>query len=257
MGGGAKWETLSIVGLKAFLAIHMYMGMKKQTNHKFYWEKAGTFFHCPIISKIMSRECFIQLRRCLHITNPGIYEHIPKSDPSYDKLRQVRWLVDEIHNACMKEWSLEKFLTIGKMMVCYKGSYSPIRQYMPKKPEKWGIKFWVLADSVSKFIYCFEVYCGKNLKAEIRAEEIRVEGSAAYGVVMNLLSGLKEKGHCNVMDNYLCSIPLFEDLAKKGLYATGTVRSNRIGLPSHLKNTKAWKKCEHGQSNGPCMRVDP
>jgi hypothetical protein len=65
-------------------------------------------------------------------------------------------------------------------------------------------------------------------------------------VVMNLLSGLEEKGHCNVMDNYLCSIPLFEDLAKKGLYATGTDRSNRIGLPSHLKNTKAWKKCEQG-----------
>jgi hypothetical protein len=33
---------------------------------------------------------------------------------------------------------------------------------------------------------------------------------------------------------------------KKGIYATGTVRSNRIGLPSHLKNTKAWRKCDQG-----------
>jgi hypothetical protein len=39
---------------------------------------------------------------------------------------------------------------------------------MPKKLEKWGIKVWVLADSASKFIYCFEVYCGKNLEAKVR-----------------------------------------------------------------------------------------
>jgi hypothetical protein len=41
----------------------------------------------------------------------------------------------------MKEWQLGKFLTIDEMMVRYKGIYCPIRQYMLKKPEKWGIKF--------------------------------------------------------------------------------------------------------------------
>jgi hypothetical protein len=125
--GGRKWEMLTVASFKAFLAIHMYMGMKRQPNYKTYWEKEGVFFHCPIISNIMTRERFIQLRRCLHITNPGTYEHIPKGDPHYDKLRQVRWLVNEICNACKREWSLGKFLTIDEMMVRYKGSYSPIR----------------------------------------------------------------------------------------------------------------------------------
>jgi hypothetical protein len=32
----------------------------------------------------------------------------------------------------------------------------------------------------------------------------------------------------------------------KGIYTTGTVRSNRIGIPSNLKNTKMWWKCEQG-----------
>jgi hypothetical protein len=90
---------------------------------------------------------------------------------------------------------------------------------MPKKPEKWGIKFWVLANSVSKFIYCFEIYCGKNLEAEIQMSVPCGEASAAYGVVMKLLSGLEGKGHCVVIDNYFCSIPLFEDLVRKGIYA--------------------------------------
>jgi hypothetical protein len=73
-----------------------------------------------------------------------------------------------------------------------------------------------------------------------------VEAAVAYNVVMKLLRGLEEKGHCVVMDNYFCSIPLFEELVRKGIYATGTVRSNRIGLSQHLKNTKSWKRCEQG-----------
>jgi hypothetical protein len=156
-----------VARLKAFMEIHMYMRMKKQPNYKTYWKKEGSFFHCPIISNIMTRERFVELHRCLHLTNPAKYDHIDKDDVGYNKLRQVRWLINEIRNACKREWSLGKFLTIDEMMVRYKGSYCPIQQYMSKKPEKWGIKFWVLADSVSKFIYCFEIYCGKNLEAEV------------------------------------------------------------------------------------------
>jgi hypothetical protein len=34
----------------------------------------------------MSRDRFMRLRRCLHITNLATYEHIEKEDPHYDKL---------------------------------------------------------------------------------------------------------------------------------------------------------------------------
>jgi hypothetical protein len=48
------------------------------------------------------------------------------------------------------------------------------------------------------------------------------------------------------MDNYFSSIGLFKDLALQWTYATGTIRSNRVGLPSNLKNLKLWKRSEHG-----------
>jgi hypothetical protein len=108
-GGGPKWENLTVPGLKAFFAIHMYMGMKRQLNYKSYWEKVGSLFHCQVISNIITRERFIQLCRCLYITNPGTYDHVPKGDPYYDKLRQVRWLVAEICIACKRELSLGSF----------------------------------------------------------------------------------------------------------------------------------------------------
>jgi hypothetical protein len=146
----------------------------------------------------MTKERFKDLVRCLYMTDPAEYEHIQKGDPGYDKIRQVRWLVEEIRSTCMKEWSLGKFVTIDEMMVRYKGSYCPIRQYMPKKPEKWGIKFLVLADSSTKFIYCFDIYCGKNLEAKVKVEAPSREGGLAYGVIMHLVQGLEGKGHCVV-----------------------------------------------------------
>ena len=103
-----------------------------------------------------------------------------------------------------------------------------------KKPKKWGIKFWVLVDSISKFIYCFDIYCRKNLEAEVRIPRPFVQAGVAYGVVMNLLHGLEEKGYCVVMDNYFCSILLFRDLEAKGIYATGTIRSSQISIRNNF-----------------------
>jgi hypothetical protein len=37
--GGRTWKNFIMASLKAFLAIHMYMGMKRQPNYKSYWKK--------------------------------------------------------------------------------------------------------------------------------------------------------------------------------------------------------------------------
>jgi hypothetical protein len=98
--GGDSWVLLTIPGLKAFLAISMYMGMKKQPNLKTYWQKPGSIFHCPIISKSFTHERFMAIRNCLHITNPTTYANVERGEVGFDKLRQIRWLVDAIRNAC-------------------------------------------------------------------------------------------------------------------------------------------------------------
>ena len=68
----------------------------------------------------------------------------------------------------------------------------------------------------------------------------------AHDVVTNLAIGLEYLGHCITIDNYFISIPLFIELALKGIYAIGTVKTNYTGLPSSLKNTKTFKRMEQG-----------
>jgi hypothetical protein len=74
--GGPSWTPLTVRELWAFIACCFFMGMKKQPNQKTYWEKEGSFFHCPRISNIFSRHRFQSLVNCLHLTNPATYVKI-------------------------------------------------------------------------------------------------------------------------------------------------------------------------------------
>jgi hypothetical protein len=241
-----RWKRLSIQGLKAFFAISFYMGLKKQPNMKTYWQRKGSLFHCPVISQIFTRDRFQAITRCLHIMNPARYV-TNRKEPGYDKMGQVRWLVDELRQAFMREYTLGKNFTVDEMMIRYKGSYCPARQYLPMKPCKWGIKVWCLADSSTKFVYNFDIYCGRNqVGPDVPRPIQHGEASVAHNVVLKMVEGLDGKGHVVVTDNYFSSVGLFTDLATREIYATGTMRSNRIGLPLVFKNLRTWNRSNQG-----------
>ena len=39
---------------------------------------------------------------------------------------------------------------------------SPLKQYMPLKPTKRGIKLWLRCDAGTGYIYDMNIYCGKE-----------------------------------------------------------------------------------------------
>jgi hypothetical protein len=193
----------------------------------------------------MSRDRFKALTRCFQITNPVTYVR-EKSLSGYDKLGQTRWLVDSIRESCKRVWKLGKMCTIDEMMIRYKGTYCPLRQYMPQKPQKWGIKIWCMACLVTKFVWNFAVYYGKTEETEEVPRVTRGEARLARKVVLDLVADVQDKDHAISMDNFFTFVGLFKELASIQIYATGTVRTNRIGLPSALKNTRAFKNVLQG-----------
>ena len=118
-----RWNPLTVIELKAFLAIHIYMGLQKQPNITSYWNKEGSIFCCPMISNVMTMHRFKLLQRCMHLTNPAPFATILRSDPGYDKMRQVQWLVNDIQDAYKREWRLGKHVIVDEMMVRYKGKW--------------------------------------------------------------------------------------------------------------------------------------
>jgi hypothetical protein len=185
------------------------------------------------------------LNKYLHITNLAKYVR-DKELPGYDKLGQVRWLVNAIRDSCKRVWKLGKFCTFDEMMIRYKGTYCPLWQYMPQKPQKWSIKVWCLACLVTKFVWNFTIYCGKEEVTSIVEPIARGELKLAHKIVIELSRDIEGKWHVIAMDNFFISVGLFKELVENAIYTTGTLRSNRIGIPSALKDTKAFSRMPQG-----------
>jgi len=63
--------------------------------------------------------------------------------------------------------------------------------------------------------------------------------------VLDLTSGLENKGHTIYMDSFYTSVDLFREMESKMFGCSGTIRKNRKGLPPELKKKK---KIEKGES---------
>ena len=59
---------------------------------------------------------------------------------------KVRPLLDAVVENFQSSYSPSDNLSIDESMVGFKGRLAFL-QYMPKKPQKWGMKSWVLADA--------------------------------------------------------------------------------------------------------------
>nr|CAH7727890.1 unnamed protein product [Callosobruchus chinensis] len=109
-------------------------------------------------------------------------------------------------------------------MIKFKGR-SSLKQFMPKKPVKWGYKVWSLADSEG-YLYNFDIYTGKT--------KDYVEHLLGEKVVLRLTQGLENKGHFLFFDNFFNTYSLQKLLKEKGLYSCGTVNANRKLLPKNM-----------------------
>ena len=185
--------------------------------------------YAPIADRI-SRQRFRDISRYLHFVDN---DHLaPRGDPSYDWLGKVRPLIEHLSERFEDVYKPTQNLAVDEAMIKFQGR-SSLKQYMPMKPVKRGIKVWVLGDSSNEYFSKFKVYTGK--------QEAREVGLGEH-VVKTLTRGLEKKNHHVFFDNFFTSVNLLEDLEKDGIYGCGTVRRHRKGLPSELKNPGLKKR---------------
>jgi hypothetical protein len=53
---------------------------------------------------------------------------------------------------------------------------------------------------------------------------------------------IEGKWHVITMNNFFTSIDLFKELPENAIYAMGTLKSNRIGIPNALKDIKIFSR---------------
>ena len=165
------------------------------------------------------------IMRCLHLVdNDSVVRDV--NEPGFDRIAKTRWLVEMFVKVSKDIYNLEREITVDECVIPYKGRYCYIRQFMPDKPVRFGIKVWLLASSKSRFVWQMEVYFGEGTGAGPHG--------LGYHVVERMVKGLENRGHCLVIDNFFASVNLFHDLMCKGIWATGTVRRTSKNLPGGL-----------------------
>jgi hypothetical protein len=124
----------------------------------------------------------------------------------------------------------EREISIDEGMMAWKGRLV-FKVYMPDKPDKYGIKAYLVCESTSGYIWNLDIYSGKSRPIK--------------NLVLDLLGPpLLDKGYHVYLDNYFNSVDLCEMLLVRNTYACGTFRLDR-GAPKHMKtDTEKLKKGE-------------
>ncbi|XP_033749217.1 piggyBac transposable element-derived protein 4-like [Pecten maximus] len=175
----------------------------------------------------MSRNRFQIILKFLHITD---YRKIRnREDPGYSPDSRFKPLLTFVNNRFKALYTPQRELSIDESLVASRGK-SVMKQYIPSKAAKFGIKFWVLVEACSGYVMNMSVYRGKTYDPTPRGEQ---QGT---NVVMYLLRAceLLYKGYHVVCDSFFCSINLARLLLSKGTYLTGTLRKNRP-MPKTVK----------------------
>jgi len=206
------WRPTTAEELYAFLGVHLFMGIDRLPRTEMYWSQ--TFGH-PLVTSLFSRDRFKQLLRFFRVV--ALDEDAADRNP----LPHVRSLAAKLNAAFAAHAAPSQHLTLDEAMVAYKGR-SPIKQYIPSKPHKWGYKIWCLASD--DYLLHFEVYAGK--------EEAPSDAGATVDTVLRMTTAYQHQQHVLYTDNWFTSPALLHALAQRGIRLCGSVRSNRKGMPS-------------------------
>ena len=231
--------ALTTAEMEKFLGILVTMSIIKLPRQRMYWSSETRI---PAVADVMSSRQFEKIKRYLHFVDNNT--ELPKTDPNYDKLFKVRSLIDAVVGNCRKIPQEEKH-SIDEQILPTKGR-SSLKQYLPNKPNKWGIKVWARC-GVSGIVYDFEIYCGKNGSNVDEIPGLLMGGNVVYRLTRSLPLGVNHKVY---FDNFFSSANIMLKLTEDKLWAIATIRKDRLkDAKPLLKNEKELKKEGRGSSD--------
>lgn len=236
--GATKSINVTSNDIKDFIAITLLMGVVQMPAYRDYWSKELRY---PQIADIMTLKKYELIRRYLHFTD--------NNDMNDDRYFKVRPILEGIRRNCLNLTEEGKY-SVDEMMVPYKGTRAGSRrQYLPKKPKKWGFKMFVRA-GVSGLIYDFLPYAGEDTFRNRTFTDYENSLGLGAKVVLGLCKTIKNKPSTVYFDNFFTSLELIRHLREEyGILSLGTIKNNRLrSCQEKIISDKALAKKGRGAS---------
>ena len=184
-----SWPKITREELKAYLGFCVLMGINHLPALDDYWSKDPMYHYSPIADRI-TRDRFRDISRYLHFVENATLT--PRGSPGYDRLGKVRPVIDHLSSRFSDLYDPHREVAVDEAMIKFTGR-STLKQFMPMKPVKRGIKVWALADSHNGYFHKFQVYTGKEGSGEKQLGQ---------RVVKDLTQHLKGQNYHVFFDNF-------------------------------------------------------
>ncbi|VDI11982.1 Hypothetical predicted protein [Mytilus galloprovincialis] len=146
------WEEVTTAEIKAFIGINILMGVMQLSSYRLYWS-SDPFLGNTGIRSVMTENRFSKLYQYIHVNNNQTA--VPRDSEGFDKLHKVRPMINMVEHTFKDHYKPKQNQTVDEAMVKYKGRFS-IKQYMPGKPIKRGMKVWMRYFTSVPLLRCLE-----------------------------------------------------------------------------------------------------
>ncbi|XP_067121900.1 piggyBac transposable element-derived protein 4-like [Centruroides vittatus] len=239
-----QWEPVTVGEMYTFLAICILQGIVKKPDERMYWSTNDLFF-TPIFPKLMTKNRFAEIKQNLHFADNASFDSSTHPAP---KLNKILAIVNNLNSKFSRLYEPERDITVDESLLLFKGRIS-WRQYIPLKRSRYGVKFFMLCESSSGYLYKFIIYTGKDTILDPKYNQMQITSQ----IVLSLVDPLLNKGHCVTTDNYYTSPQLADYLISQQTDIYGTLRLNRRGIPDIIKRKKLKKGEIVAQQRGKVM----
>lgn len=216
-----KEEFCAFVGLLYIAGLHK----SSHVNVRDIWATDGTGL--DIFRKIMNYKRFLFILRVLRFDDVRTRDDRRK----VDKLAAIRDVFENFVRNCQKLYYVGEYVTLDEKLEAFRGRCS-FRQYMPKKPARYGIKIFALADSRTFYTFNMEIYAGQQPDGPYKKDNSSCE------IAKRLLAPLYKSGRNVTTDNWYTSYELANDLLKHEISIVGTIRKNKRVIPPEFASHK-------------------
>jgi len=220
------FEEISLVELKGFIGLLLISGLLGKSRKSIKSLCSRSPLESSVFRATMSRNRFETIVSCLRFDDKLTREERKKTD-KFAAIREI-WL--DFQNNLKKYYSVGSFVTIEEQLIRFRGK-CPFRQFIPTKPDKYGIKLWLCVDANSYYVFDAIPYTGRP-PGQDRQRNI------GMNVVLQLMQPLFGPSRNVTVDNFFTSFPLAKQLGAENITLIGTLRKNKPEIPVEFLSNK-------------------
>lgn len=216
-----KWKQFDEIELDAVIGLCLLAGVfhSRGQDTRELWDKDVGL---PRFRATMSVNRFEEILRCMRFDD----ETTREERKSVDKLALISDYLNLFTENCKKSYIPNLQITVDEQLYLWRGRGKNVKTYIPSKPGKYGLKFWVAADAVNSYCINLQLYCGKQNDITEKKQGPRV--------VNDLCKHLYNCGRNITFDNLFTDYELAKNLLQQNTTIIGTVRHNKTFVPQEM-----------------------